>query len=290
MGICKCKKKTDLFCFVHKKSVCENCIVTSEHSTCVVKKYVDWLTDSDFDPASCGICKGELMEGKTLRLMCLDMFHPECIDIHSSSLPPHTAKAGYLCPLCSKPIFPMEMQSNELEEKLKIYLSQSEWSKSLLNGQEQEPESNVIPEKVSREQEGIIDSEAILPSPSEPILTDKITFNRPTLSSPQKPMEQAPATTTPNTDFGIASRKPQPKDFTITLNDEEDEDKYRKRSILQLFTALGFVQQISKPTKGSKRIRIDTGRVITVVAIIFCMIIVIILGASITRSLPEEPT
>jgi hypothetical protein len=32
---------------------------------------VEWLTDSDFEAARCGICKGDLIEGNVLRLMCL---------------------------------------------------------------------------------------------------------------------------------------------------------------------------------------------------------------------------
>ena len=27
MGICKCKRRTDLYCYVHNKPVCDNCIV-----------------------------------------------------------------------------------------------------------------------------------------------------------------------------------------------------------------------------------------------------------------------
>ena len=34
MGICKCRKRTDLFCFVHKKAVCESCISTDHQVVC----------------------------------------------------------------------------------------------------------------------------------------------------------------------------------------------------------------------------------------------------------------
>jgi len=131
MGICKCKKRTDLFCFVHKKAVCETCIC-SEHQTCVVKTYVDWLTDSEYDPPACGICKGELTEDNVLRLTCYDMFHPECLDVQAATLPPHTAKAGYLCSVCSKPIFPPDGE-NPIAFKLNQHLEKASWATNLLS-------------------------------------------------------------------------------------------------------------------------------------------------------------
>jgi len=135
MGICKCKKRTDLFCFVHKKPVCEECACT-EHQLCVVKTYIAWLTDSDYDPPHCLICKGELKEGDVLRLMCLDLFHPECIDVHAKSLPQNTAKAGYSCPACSLPLFPTEENNSYLANQLNRYLSQASWASHLLIGKD----------------------------------------------------------------------------------------------------------------------------------------------------------
>src|SRR5436305_422017 len=82
------------------------------------------------------------------------MFHPECLDVHASSLPPHTAKAGYLCPSCTvsyipaytlpqpndllpdffdqKPIFPPEIENNPLVKNVNNYLLHASWAKKLI--------------------------------------------------------------------------------------------------------------------------------------------------------------
>jgi hypothetical protein len=74
----------------------------------------------------------------------IDLFHPECIDVYASSLPAHTAKAGYLCPVCSvsisssdshiviqKPLFPSD-DNNPLAQHLNNHLSEAAWSKSMI--------------------------------------------------------------------------------------------------------------------------------------------------------------
>jgi hypothetical protein len=41
--------------------------------------------------------------------------------------------------------------------------------------------------------------------------------------------------------YGVASRKPQSRASTLYPLDDEDEDKYKKKGIMQLFVALGLV-------------------------------------------------
>lgn len=90
MGLCKCPKRrvTNLFCFVHRVNVCEDCMVNS-HATvsnlcsklhlicalyvywpqCVVQSYLKWLEDSDYD-AVCVLCSNSLHQGTVVRLIC----------------------------------------------------------------------------------------------------------------------------------------------------------------------------------------------------------------------------
>jgi len=263
MGICKCKKRTDLFCFVHKKAVCENCIV-EDHQTCIIKTYVDWLTDSDYDRPACGICKGELKEDKLIRLTCFDLFHPECIDVHASSLPPHTAKAGYLCPVCSKPLFPPDVDNNPLVKQLNNYLARASWAKTLLA-----PTPDTI-----NQHDNMKDTDSSLAA-----LEGGLTV----------PSKRSNETAQENSLLGIASRK-QPKDTMMISTDEDEEDKYQKRSLTQLFVALGLLRP--SKNKPRTRIRLDKRRILIILALITCLVTVIALGMSLTSDINnvEEQT
>jgi len=259
MGICKCKKRTELFCFVHRKAVCETCIYSPEHRNCVVKTYVEWLTDSEYDTPSCGICKGELHpDQNTLRLMCLHMFHPDCLDAHCASLPPHTAKAGYLCPTCTKPIFPPDDETT-LAKSINEHLSKAPWASTLLTGKINNP----------------------------PELFESGSVSTPSFAS-QSSSSSSSTTTTVSNDMqssNIASRKPGAREQTILIDDEPEEDKYKKRSVMQLFTALGIVQP-PKTMKGRQtRIRFDKRRIMVLFALITCLITVIYLGMSLTSDI-----
>eukprot|EP01118_Nematostelium_gracile_P007939 TRINITY_DN2601_c0_g1_i1.p1 TRINITY_DN2601_c0_g1~~TRINITY_DN2601_c0_g1_i1.p1 ORF type:complete len:259 (-),score=49.89 TRINITY_DN2601_c0_g1_i1:22-798(-) len=247
MGICKHKKKTDLFCFVHKKAVCENCIL-EDHQTCIVKTYVDWLTDSEYDLPSCGVCHGELVPDKVVRLLCLDMFHPECLEVHAKSLPSNTAKAGYLCPTCAKPIFPSDPDSSSpLVRQLQKYLTEASWSKTLM---------------VSVQSHSIVTPTYDV-SPAD---LESGNIKRQTTDQSQD-------------SFGIASRKYKEP----SIQDDEEEDKYKKRSITQLFVALGLMKPT--PASGKKkrtRVRLDLQRVLILFALTVCLITVISVLMSLT--------
>ncbi|KAJ6777291.1 ZINC FINGER PROTEIN-LIKE 1 [Salix koriyanagi] len=110
MVVCKCRKATKLYCFVHKVPVCGECICFPEHQICVVRTYSEWVIDGEYDwPPKCCSCQAVLEEGdgpQTTRLGCLHVIHTNCLVSHIKSFPPHTAPAGYVCPSCSTPIWP----------------------------------------------------------------------------------------------------------------------------------------------------------------------------------------
>lgn len=126
MGLCKCRVVTNLFCFQHKQSVCDKCIVT-DHSKCVIKSYLQWLQDSDFDP-NCPYCKRPMEDQDTIRLTCLDVFHKSCVEKYASSLPEHTAPAGFTCMACSAPIIPQANEEKPIAQELRKYLSTQSWA------------------------------------------------------------------------------------------------------------------------------------------------------------------
>ncbi|PNY04533.1 zinc finger protein 1-like [Trifolium pratense] len=105
MVVCKCRKATKLYCFVHKVPVCGECICFPEHELCVIRTYSEWVIDGEYDwPPKCCQCQAIIEEGsgsQTTRLGCLHVIHTNCLVSHIKSFPPHTAPAGYACPSCS---------------------------------------------------------------------------------------------------------------------------------------------------------------------------------------------
>ncbi|CAD5183668.1 uncharacterized protein LOC135634323 isoform X1 [Musa acuminata AAA Group] len=137
MVVCKCRKATRLYCFVHKVPVCGDCICFPEHQICVVKKYSDWVVDGEYDwPPMCCLCNAALEAGsdQTNRLGCLHLMHTHCLVSHIKSFPPQTAPAGYVCPACSSPIWPpvsIKDTGSHLHLKLKEAIIQSGLEKNV---------------------------------------------------------------------------------------------------------------------------------------------------------------
>lgn len=126
MVVCKCRKATKLYCFVHKVPVCGECICFPEHQICVIRTYSEWVIDGEYDwPPKCCQCQAVLEEGsgsQTTRLGCLHVIHTNCLVSHIKSFPPHTAPAGYVCPSCSTSIWPpksVKDSGSRLHSKLK---------------------------------------------------------------------------------------------------------------------------------------------------------------------------
>lgn len=138
MVVCKCRKATKLYCFVHKVPVCGECICFTEHQICVVRTYSEWVIDGEYDwPPECCLCKVSLEDGsdsKTTRLGCLHVIHTSCSISHIQSFPPETAPAGYCCPACSTPIWPpksIKDTGSSLHTKLKEAILQSGLEKNV---------------------------------------------------------------------------------------------------------------------------------------------------------------
>ncbi|KAK6945995.1 hypothetical protein RJ641_013539 [Dillenia turbinata] len=138
MVVCKCRKATKLYCFVHKVPVCGECICFPEHQICVIRTYSEWVIDGEYDwPPKCCQCQAVLDEGtdnQTTRLGCLHVIHTNCFISHIKSFPPHTAPAGYVCPACSTSIWPpksIKDSASRLHSKLKETIMQTGLEKNL---------------------------------------------------------------------------------------------------------------------------------------------------------------
>ncbi|KAK4769067.1 hypothetical protein SAY86_027217 [Trapa natans] len=139
MVVCKCRKATKLYCFVHKVPVCGECICFPEHQICVVRTYSEWVLDGEYDwPPNCCMCQSVLEEGNSsqmTRLGCLHVIHTNCLVSHIKSFPPHTAPAGYVCPACSTSLWPpknFKDSGSSLHSQLKEAIMQTGIEKNLL--------------------------------------------------------------------------------------------------------------------------------------------------------------
>ncbi|CAI9104278.1 OLC1v1002917C2 [Oldenlandia corymbosa var. corymbosa] len=138
MVVCKCRKATKLYCFVHKVPVCGECICFPEHQICVIRTYSEWVIDGEYDwPPKCCLCLNVLEEGTnspTTRLGCLHVIHTSCLVSHIKGFPPHTAPAGYTCPGCSTSIWPpksVKDSASRLHSQLKEAIMQTGLEKNL---------------------------------------------------------------------------------------------------------------------------------------------------------------
>ncbi|CAA7399405.1 unnamed protein product [Spirodela intermedia] len=138
MVVCKCRKATKLYCFVHKVPVCGECICFQEHKLCVVRTYSEWVIDGEYDwPPTCSMCHDDLEAEKdpqTTRLGCLHVIHTKCLVSHIQTFPPQTAPAEYICPECSSPIWPpknFKDTQSLLHTKLKEAIIQSGLEKNI---------------------------------------------------------------------------------------------------------------------------------------------------------------
>jgi len=133
MGLCKCPKKvvSNLFCFDHRVTVCESCLVLN-HRKCVIQSYLQWLKDSDYD-SSCSLCGIKLEDEDCIRLVCYDLYHKKCLNERQEALPPNTAPSGHSCPSCNTCIFPPQNLVSPVADSLRIWLSQVSWGRNELN-------------------------------------------------------------------------------------------------------------------------------------------------------------
>ncbi|KAI8895024.1 hypothetical protein BC833DRAFT_602753 [Globomyces pollinis-pini] len=200
MGLCKCRNVTNLFCFEHRKNVCESCIVES-HSHCIVRSYLQWLQDSDFNSV-CELCHKSLDgNGNVVRLTCLDLFHIDCINDYCTKLPKNTAISGYTCPGCSSRILPPSHQAGPLAVLVRSVFQNTAWAKHLFGTNTNIPTLNI-------------------PAPKTPILNN--------INSIAKPIPESSSGIVPSAQFPESSNKSQ----TRLAIDPDDRDYKSKTPIV----------------------------------------------------------
>mmetsp|Transcript_4972 Transcript_4972/g.12369 ORF Transcript_4972/g.12369 Transcript_4972/m.12369 type:complete len:290 (-) Transcript_4972:126-995(-) len=253
MGICRCRKRTDLFCFVHKKHVCTSCIC-EQHEDCVVKTYLEWLQDSDYAfPPKCLVCQKDIQANDALRLSCLELAHPSCIDTLALSLPANTAQAGYTCPSCSKPLVPPPSDLSPLAETVRSHIRKSAWADRVYPSLKAAEQFQAL-EQQKQSAATAAATAAAAPATSGYSDTDTVVI----------PMSSSAAMT---------SRKGARAAPVELADEDEDEDKYRPRSFLQFLAVLGLMTTPSPGSKSSKPV-LNVQRII-----VLCLLIAVVVAA-----------
>jgi len=228
MGLCKCPKKkvTNQFCFQHRVNVCEHCMV-EDHPSCTVKSYLQWLNDSDHEEETkCVFCKLALEDAPCIRLICYDVFHTACLDAWGSSLPPHTAPAGYRCPRCRGPVFPGPTHASPVAQALRTALGAFQWALRTqgLAGKESSWDNS----KENTEDSG---SQSPTPAPTQHHKAPHSTPALPTIDEhPTDNSQSAPL-------LPPTHRKPPHQDHphsavAMATDDESGDSKYKRRPVL----------------------------------------------------------
>lgn len=125
MGVCKCKKRTDLWCRRTVKPVCLDCIVDSDHQLSTIIQYVDWLNNPiEQEPIICPLTKTPIVDPlNSIRFTNLQIFHLDAIIEYCSQFPLNTAAAGFVIPGSEIQMLPASNDqsalANQIREKLK---------------------------------------------------------------------------------------------------------------------------------------------------------------------------
>ncbi|VEN60128.1 unnamed protein product [Callosobruchus maculatus] len=224
MGLCKCPKRrvTNQFCFEHRVCVCENCMVTN-HPICVVQSYLQWLQDSDYN-SICELCSKDLNVDDSIRLTCYHVFHWSCLDHYARQLPSTTAPRGYTCPSCKSPLFPAPNLISPVADVLKEKLAGVNWARAGLGlpllSEEREVKS-VTPSTVVTNNHSVSPPRAT-PSPSHSVINvteDQGAFHR------------------TDSSFQNSTRRVfQDVRDAKSVRFDHDEDKYKRKSVLELLS------------------------------------------------------
>ncbi|XP_065065109.1 zinc finger protein-like 1 homolog [Rhopilema esculentum] len=255
MGLCKCPKRkvTNQFCFEHRVNVCEFCL-TSGHPTCIVKSYLHWLQDSDYNPI-CTLCGEMLSTGECIRLTCYDVFHWDCINRQALKASEDSKSPEITCSVCKANLIPSEKLVSPVADAVRKKLATVAWGRKKLGLPTMAPAKPTpkFTQDLAKEE---------VPSPSNLSRKEEVTVNHSSkehvdgsssavvanLSSIDDSMEQSHVHEMPqasaisqNTyvremfqnEASAASRRvPEAKkEEKIELSFDHDDDKYRRKGI-----------------------------------------------------------
>jgi len=123
MGICKCRKRTDLYCYLHSKAVCSDCVVDCDENLAHIGSYVEWLQDPNPPPPLCALSKTPLdATVETIRLTDFKIYSLQAVDGYVASLGAEKAQQAILP--SGMPIVPPPTVHSRLAQRIRLSLSE----------------------------------------------------------------------------------------------------------------------------------------------------------------------
>eukprot|EP01124_Arcella_intermedia_P012803 TRINITY_DN19181_c0_g1_i2.p1 TRINITY_DN19181_c0_g1~~TRINITY_DN19181_c0_g1_i2.p1 ORF type:complete len:276 (-),score=47.34 TRINITY_DN19181_c0_g1_i2:111-938(-) len=267
MGICKCRKRTDLFCYHCQKAVCYDCMVEEGHALSKIATYEDWLNNATNPPPTCALSGRPINStSESIRFTNLKLYHLEAINEYGSSKPKSTALAGYTIPELRIPMVPPVEDQSKLAQQIREKLSRFEWISELI----------------------ALQHETRSPDPKTP--TDPASDSL-HLSDRLPPAQNGFNSSQPAQYSGMSARKQAQTEVTVEipprLVDDDPQFKYRPKPIRKFFEALGFISETTTTKAKDYRFK-GKGMVIFVGALLFTLAVVIFLGMNMSETIVAE--
>jgi len=98
---------TNLFCWVHRRFVCLNCVADESYSNSIIGPYEEWLRTPNFEyPPRCPLSNNKIDDDprSSVRLTCLCLFDAEALKEYLIQQDTSNLK----CPKCEKAVIPSE--------------------------------------------------------------------------------------------------------------------------------------------------------------------------------------
>ena len=211
-----------------------------DHAVCTIRTYRQWLKSTAFEPPSCSRCMQPLAQSSpqpVVRLCCFHLVHVACLQQHLDAFPPHTAVAGFICPLpqCDQPLLPLpDRASPAAGDASGLFLRPR--LLELLTADT----SPLALQAAARDELGVAPQPSTSASSSSPSSQGP---DQPTEGSSQ-PYYSAQVASRKSAVAGDADVKRKPAraaSLRDSLGADSDEDKYRRKPVQQLCQFLGIV-------------------------------------------------
>jgi len=315
MGICKCRKRTDLFCWHCHRAVCLDCITDEEHNLAYVGTYIKWLDSPESPPLVCPLSKAIITAtDEVIRFMNLDIFLLSSIDEYGKNKPPNTALAGFTIPGTNDPMVPPPEDKSKLAQQIRQKLNKFPWISTMIALQTElvpqtQPQVHTLQTQPQSKHQAHFSDPLAKPEgygldlntkektaeKSNPTDVD-LNYTTDPLSSSAGITPRKPTTLSTNTGTPKKSSRPtQPLDQPVDLDldphlakgapytparfreEDPESDKYKRRPIEM--EALGF----SAPTRTGReapRYQITGNRLLLMLALVVTLLVVFCLSIS----------
>lgn len=249
MGICKCRKRTNLVCWHCQSPICFDCVTENEHKLGYVATYAEFLSSPSPVSPVCPLSKKILTESdEVIRFTNLQIFGLVAIDKYCQELPQNTEASRVMIPGTTIAMVPARNDRSLLAKQIRQNLSSLASFRKFVNAAE-ELKAQVEPEN-PEPQQGKPTSSATAPQQGKPTSSTAPPGLIPRKSAP--PGYSGPPTSlfTSQQTNRLSTSQPDAEVIEMNIRDinmPDDSDnptqKYQRRSIGRFTDLLSSVGQ-----------------------------------------------